>query len=166
MARIPPRCGSQATQLKHPAHHLQPELPKVMRGFGRQGRGHGHVFVTLVRHTEQQLLELGKPSTALGQPAQQLLAQATALRDSTRQRLADAFSAAMSSPAHIRQQSTQLTQGKKRCHAKLVHADDLTLAPIRTGKSHGPAQFGRKPGMVSEPATGLILAHRGPEGHP
>ena len=28
-----------------------------MRGFGRSCRGHGHVFVKLVRHTEQQLLD-------------------------------------------------------------------------------------------------------------
>ena len=49
-----------------------------MRCFGRQCRGQGHVFVKLVRHTEQQLLELGEPITALGQQAQQLLAQATA----------------------------------------------------------------------------------------
>ena len=102
MARIPQRCGRQATKLKQQAQHLHQELTKVMRGFGRQCRGQGHVFVKLVRHTEQQLLELGKPITALGQQAQQLLAQATALSDSTRQRLADAFSAAMSRHAHIR----------------------------------------------------------------
>jgi hypothetical protein len=137
-----------------------------MRSFGRQCRGQGHVFVTLVRHTEQQLLELGKPITALGQQAQQLLAQATALRDSTRQRWVDAFSAAMSSHAQIRTQSTQLTQGKKLCHAKLVNAYDLTIAPILKGKSNCPAQCGRKPGIVSEPATGFIFANRVPEGNP
>ena len=166
MARIPQRCGSQATKLTHQAQHLHQELTKVMRGFGRQCRGHGHVFVKLVRHTEQQLLELGQPITALGQQAQQLLAQATALSDSTRQRLADAFNAALSSHAHIRQQSTQLTHGKKLCHAKLVNAYDLTIAPILKGKSNCPAQFGRKPGIVSEPATGFIFANRVPEGNP
>jgi hypothetical protein len=166
MARLPQRYGSQATKLTHQAQHLHQELTKVMRGFGRQCRGHGHVFVKLVRHTEQQLLALGKPITALGQHAQQLLAQAPALRDSTRQRLAEAFSAAMSNHAHIRQQSTQLTQGKKLCHAKLVNAYDLTIAPILKGKSNCPAQFGRKPGIVSEPATGFIFANRVPEGNP
>jgi hypothetical protein len=122
MARIPQRCGSQATKLTHQAQHLHQELTKVMRGFGRQCRGQGHVFVKLVRHTEQQLLELGKPITALGHQAQQLLAQATALSDSTRKRWDEAFNAAMSSHAHIRKQSPQLTQGKKLCHAKLVNA--------------------------------------------
>ena len=58
-----------------------------MRGFGRQGRGHGHVFVQCVRHTAQQLLELGQPITTLGQQAQQLLTQATALSEATRKRL-------------------------------------------------------------------------------
>ena len=166
MARIPQRCGSQATKLTHQAQHLHQELTKVMRGFGRQCRGQGHVFVKLVRHTEQQLLELGKPITALGHQAQQLLAQATALSDSTRQRWADAFSAALSSHAHIRKQSTQLTQGKNLCHANLVNASDLTIAPILKGKSNCPAQFGRKPGIASDPATGFIFANRVPEGNP
>src|SRR5712692_2237105 len=112
MARLPQRCGSQATKLTPQAQPLHQERTKVLRGCGRQCRGQGHVFVKLVRHTEHQLLELGKPITALGHQAQQLLAQATALSDSTRQRLADAFSTAMSSHAHIRKQSTQLTQGK------------------------------------------------------
>jgi len=137
-----------------------------MRCFGRQCRGHGHVFVKLVRHTEQQLLELGQPITALGQQAQQLLGQATALSDSTRERLADAFNAAMSSHTHIRKQSTQLTQGKKLSHCTIVHAYDPTMAPILKGKSNCPAQFGRKPGLVSEPATGFIFANRVPEGNP
>ncbi len=166
MARIPQRCGSQATKLTHQAQHLHQELTKVMRGFGRQCRGQGHVFVKLVRHTEQQLLELGQPITALGHQAQQLLAQATALSDSTRKRWDEAFNAAMSSHAHIRKQSTQLTQGKKLCHAKLVNAYDLTIAPILKGKSNCPAQFGRKPGIASDPATGFIFANRVPEGNP
>ena len=166
MARIPQRCGSQATKLTHQAQHLHQELTKVMRGFGRQCRGQGHVFVKLVRHTEQQLLELGKPITALGHQAQQLLAQATALSDSTRKRWDEAFNAAMSSHAHIRKQSPQLTQGKKLCHAKLVNAYDLTIAPILKGKSNCPAQFGRKPGIASDPATGFIFANRVPEGNP
>jgi len=166
MARIPQGCGSQAIKLTHQAQHLHQELTKVMRGFGRQCRGQGHVFVKLVRHTEQQLLELGKPITVLGQQAQQLLAQATALRDSTRPRWTDTFSAAMSSHAHIRTPSTQLTHGKKLCHAKLVNAYDLTSAPIRKGQSNCPAQFGRKPGIVSDPATGFLFANRVPEGNP
>jgi hypothetical protein len=166
IARIAQRCSRRTTQVQRQAHSLQQEITKVMRGFGRQCRRHGHVFVKLVRHTEQQLLELGQPITALGQQAQQLLTQATALSDATRKHLAETFNVAMPSHTHIRKQSTQLTQGKKLRHCKLVNAYDLTIAPILTGKSNCPAQFGRKPGIASEPATGFIFATRVPEGNP
>jgi hypothetical protein len=137
-----------------------------MRSFGRQCRGQGQVLGKLVRDTEPQLRQLGEPLAVLGQPAQHLLAQATALRDATRERFAAAFNAAMPRHAHIRQHSTRRTQGQKLRHCKLVQADDLTLAPILKGKSNCPAQFGRKPGIVSAPATGFLLAPRGPEGNP
>src|SRR5712692_2270205 len=160
------QCHSRATKLTSQAHTLHQELKKAMRCFGRQCRGQGHVFVKLVRQTEQKLLALGEPITALGQQAQQLLDQTTALSDSTRERLADTFNTAMSSHTHIRKQSTQLTQGKKLRHCKLVNAYDLTIAPILKGKSNGPAQFGRKPGIASDPATGFIFANRTPQGNP
>ena len=48
----------------------------------------------------------------------------------------------------------------------LVNAYDLTIAPILKGKSNCPAQFGRKPGIMSDPATGFIFANRVPEGNP
>jgi hypothetical protein len=166
MVRIAQRCSRRTTQVQRQAHSLHQELTKVMRGFGRQCRGHGHVFVKVVRHTEQQLLDLGQPITTLGQQAQQLLTQAPALSDATRQRLAEAFNAAMHSHTHIRKQSTQLTQGKQRRHCKLVNAYDLPIAPILKGKSNCPAPFGRKPGIASEPATGFIFATRVPEGNP
>ena len=137
-----------------------------MRGFGRQCRGQGHVFVKLVRHTEQKLLELGAPIPTLGQQAQHLLAQATTLSDVRRTRLTEAFTAALSRHAHIRTQSTRLTHGQKLRHCKLVNAYDLTIAPILKGKSNCPAQFGRKPGIVSDPATGFLFAIRVPEGNP
>jgi DNA-binding transcriptional regulator YdaS (Cro superfamily) len=66
----------------------------------------------------------------------------------------------------IRQQSTPLTQGKTLRHGKLVHAFDLTMAPLMKGKRHCPAQCGRKPGSISEPATGFICAHLTPKGTP
>lgn len=137
-----------------------------MRRFGRQCRGQGQVFVKIVRQTEQQLLTLGEPITALAQQAQQILAQATALRESTRERLASALHAAMDAHARIRAQSTRLTQGKKLRHCKIVNAHDPTIAPILKGKSNCPAQFGRKPGIVSEPATGFIFANVVPQGNP
>jgi hypothetical protein len=39
--------------LTHHAHALHQTLHKVMRGCGRQCRGQGKVFVTLVRQTER-----------------------------------------------------------------------------------------------------------------
>ena len=137
-----------------------------MRRFGRQCRGQGQVFVKLVRQTEQQLLSLGEPIKALAQQAQQVLEQATTLRASTRERLASTLHAAVDAHTHIRTQSTRLTQGKKLRHCKIVNAYDPTIAPILKGKSNCPAQFGRKPGIVSEPATGFIFANVVPKGNP
>jgi hypothetical protein len=48
----------------------------------------------------------------------------------------------------------------------VVNAYDPTIAPIVKGKSNCPAQFGRKPGIISEPATGFIFANLTPEGNP
>ena len=48
----------------------------------------------------------------------------------------------------------------------MVNAYDPTIAPIIKGKSNCPAQFGRKPGIVSEPATGFIFANLVPKGNP
>jgi hypothetical protein len=67
---------------------------------------------------------------------------------------------------HIRTQSKRLTQGKKLRHCKVVNAYDPTIAPIMKGKSNCPAQFGRKPGIVSDPATGFIFANLTPKGNP
>jgi len=137
-----------------------------MRCFGRQCRGQGQVFVKLVRHTEQKLLRLGEPIAALGQQAQYLLAQATTLSDVQRQRGAAALTEALSNHARIRKQSTRLIHGQPLQHCKLVNAYDLTIAPILKGKSNCPVQFGRKPGIASDPATGFIFANRVPEGNP
>src|SRR5499426_3096124 len=137
-----------------------------MRGFGRRCRGQGRVFVTLVRQTEQQLLALGEPIKTLGFKAQEHLEHTVTLGEAQRQRLTLALTTAMSHHEHIRQQSTRLTHGKKLRHCKLVNAYDPTIAPIIKGKSNCPAQFGRKPGIASEPATGFIFATRVPEGNP
>ena len=137
-----------------------------MRGFGRSCRGQGRVFVKLVRQTEQHLLELGEPIKTFGQQANQRLEQTTTLSATQRERFARELRTAMSAHEHIRQQSTRLTQGKKLSHFKLVNAYDPTIAPIVKGKSNCPAQFGRKPGIVSEPATGFIFATLVPPGNP
>ncbi len=67
---------------------------------------------------------------------------------------------------HITTQSQRLTQGKKLAQCKIVNAYDPTIAPILKGKSNCPAQFGRKTGIVSEPASGFIFANRVPAGNP
>jgi hypothetical protein len=72
----------------------------------------------------------------------------------------------MSHHEHIRHQSKRLTQGKQLHHCKLVNAYDPTIAPIIKGKSNCPAQFGRKPGIASEPASGFIFANLVPTGNP
>jgi hypothetical protein len=137
-----------------------------MRGFGRRCRGQGRVFVTLVRQTEQQLLALGEPIKTFGLKAKESLAQTQTLREAQRVRLTLALTTAMGHYDLIRKQSTQLTHGKKLSHWKLVNAYDLTIAPIVKGKSNCPAQFGRKPGLASEPATGFIFANLVPQGNP
>jgi hypothetical protein len=137
-----------------------------MRSFGRRCRGQGRVFVTLVRQTEQQLLALGAPIKTLGLKAKECLEHTITLREAQCRRLTLALTTAMSHHEHIRKQSIRLTHGKKLSHCKLVNAYDLTIAPILKGKSNCPAQFGRKPGIASEPATGFIFATLVPPGNP
>ena len=143
-----------------------PRTQKGLRSFGRQCRGQGRVFVKLVRQTERQLLELGQPIPVLGRQAQQLLEETETLPAVQRERLTRQLRSALAAQAQIRKQSGRLTQGKKLGHCKLVNAYDLTIAPILKGKSNCPAQFGRKPGLMSEPATGFIFATRVPAGNP
>lgn len=137
-----------------------------MRSFGRQCRGQRKVFVTLVRQTEKQLLELGGALTMWTQEAKALLEQAPHLSVVQRGRLQRDLEAASDAHRHIVKQSQRLTQGKKLTQYKIVNAYDPTIAPIIKGKSNCPAQFGRKTGIVSEPATGFIFATRVPEGNP
>ena len=137
-----------------------------MRGFGRSCRGHGQVFVKLVRQTAHQLLALGEPIQTFGLQAQERLAHTIPLSEAQHQRLSLALTTAMSHHEHIRKQSQRLTSGKKLSHCKVVNAYDPTIAPMIKGKSNCPAQFGRKPGIMSDPATGFIFANRVPEGNP
>jgi len=137
-----------------------------MRRFGRQYRGHGKVLVTLVRQTEQQLLQLGSPIAALAQAAQQGLQRASHLAEPQRDRLARHLQAALEAQHAISPQSRRLIQGKRLHRCKIVNAYDETVAPILKGKSNCPAQFGRKPGLLSEPTTGFIFATQVPAGNP
>jgi len=137
-----------------------------MRGFGRQCRGQGKVFVALVRQTEKQLLELGGSLVTWAQEAQTVLSQASQLDEAQRRRLLRDLAAASDAYRHITKQSQRLTQGKPLTQYKIVNAYDPTIAPIIKGKSNCPAQFGRKVGLLSEPASGLIFANRVPQGNP
>ena len=137
-----------------------------MRGFGRQCRGIGQVFVTLVRRTETHLLEMGDQVLPLARAAQADLHGATHLSAEQQARLTTQLTAALEAHHRIAHQSRRLTQGKALAHCKIVNADDPTIAPICKGKSNCPAQFGRKPGILAEPAAGFIFALHLPVGNP
>jgi hypothetical protein len=137
-----------------------------MRRFGRQCRGMGNVLVTLVRQTETRLLEMGAPVLPLAQAAQASLHGATHVSAGQRVRLDTQLTAALEAHHRIARQSRRLTQGKGLAHCKIVNAYDPTIAPICKGKSNCPAQFGRKPGIIAEPAAGFIFAWHLPVGNP
>jgi hypothetical protein len=137
-----------------------------MRRFGRQCRGMSRVFVTLVRQTERQLLESGQLILPLARATQECVHGAPHLSEDQRVRLHTQLTAALEAHHRIEHQSRRLTQGKALPHGKIVNAYDPTIAPICQGKSHGPTQFGRKPGMIAEPAAGFIFALHLPVGNP
>jgi hypothetical protein len=148
------------------AHQLQHDLQKIMCRFGRQCRGMGKVFVTLVRQTETQLLERGHQVLPLARAVQACLHSMTQLSEDQRARLDTQLTAALAAHQQIEHQSRRLTQGKALTHCKIVNAYDPTIAPICKGKSNCPAQFGRKPGIIAEPAAGFIFALHLPVGNP
>jgi hypothetical protein len=160
------QCPVPATTLSTQAHELHQRLQQVMRGVGRQCRGQGKVFVKLVRQTERQLLDLGDSIETWTQQAKDLLHQDPHLGEAQRQRLFRDLEAARDAHRQVVKQSQRLTQGKKLSQCKIVNAYDPTIAPIIKGKSNCPAQFGRKTGILSEPASGFIFANRVPEGNP
>jgi hypothetical protein len=137
-----------------------------MRRFGRQCRGMGKVFVTLVRQTETQLLELGAQVLPLARAAQECLYGALQLSEEQQRRLDTQLTVAIEAHHRIERQSRRLTQGKSLPHYTIVNAYDPTIAPICKGKSNCPAQFGRKPGIIAEPAAGFIFALHLPVGNP
>ena len=137
-----------------------------MRRFGRQCRGTGKVCVTLVRHTETRLLEMGAQVLPLAQAVQDLLHGATHVSADQRARLSTQLTAALDAHHRIARQSRRLTQGKALSHCKIANAYDSTIAPMCKGKSNCPAQFGRKPGIIAEPAAGFIVALHLPVGNP
>jgi len=163
---ITEECTTQGTALQAQAQHLQQDLGKLMRRFGRQCRGMGNVCVTLVRQTETRLLEMGAQVLPLAQAAQEYLHGATHVSADQRARLSTQPTAALDAHHRIEHQSRRLTQGKALSQCKIVNAYDPTIAPICKGKSNCPAQFGRKPGISAEPAAGFIFALHLPVGNP
>jgi hypothetical protein len=137
-----------------------------MRRFGRQCRGQGKIFVSLVRQTETQLLTMGAPVVALAQTARAQIQTATELTEDQRARWDTTLMLALDAHQQIATQSRRLTHGKPLTRCKIVNAYDPTIAPICKGKSNCPTQFGRKPGILGEPATGFVFAARLPVGNP
>jgi hypothetical protein len=166
MARISKQCTGATTTLSTQAGELHQHLQKVMRGFGRQCRGQGKVFVRLVRQTERHLLDLGESIETWTQEAKELLHQNTKLSEMQREHLLRDLEAASDAHRQVVKQSQRFTQGNKLGQCKIVNAYAPTIAPIIKGKSNCPAQFGRTTGILSEPASGFIFAHRVPEGNP
>jgi hypothetical protein len=160
------QCATGGTVLAGRAQQLQHDLQKVMRCFGRQCRGMSQVFVRLVRQTERQGLEIGPQVLPRAGAAQACLHSAPPLPADQRARLDIQRTAALEAHDRIEAQSRRLTQGKALAPYTIVNAYDPPMAPICKGKSHGPAQFGRKPGMIAEPAAGLIFALHLPVGNP
>jgi hypothetical protein len=152
--------------LSQQAQELSQSLHKVMRGFGRQCRGQGKVFVKLVRETERHLFALGDPIEAWSQHARESLYHDRVRSQAQREHLLRELEGTSAAHRHITKQSQRLTQGKKLAHCKIVNAYDPTIAPILKGKSNCPAQCGRKTGIMSEPASGFIFANRVPAGNP
>lgn len=145
---------------------MQRQLAGVMRTFGRSCRGQQKVFVRLVRQTEKQLLTVGHGVGPLALKALLDLYEDTTLAEVSKTQLHRHLQQAASHYECIERQSRQLTQGKKLAHLKLVNAYDPTIAPILKGKSNCPAQFGKKPGLIAEMATGFIFGLHLPPGNP
>jgi hypothetical protein len=122
--------------------------------------------VSLVRQTETQLLTTGAPVVALAQTAQAQLQTAPELTQDQRARWDTTLTLALSAHQQIATQSRRLTNGKPLTRCKIVNAYDPTIAPVCKGKSNCPTQFGRKPGILGEPATGFVFAARLPVGNP
>jgi hypothetical protein len=126
----------------------------------------GQVFVTLGRQTETPWLAMGEQVLPLAWAAQACMHGATQPSEDQRARLGTQLTAALEAHHRIEDQSRRLTPGKAVPDCKIVNADDPTMAPMCQGKRNGPAQFGRKPGLIAEPAAGFICALHLPVGNP
>lgn len=137
-----------------------------MQSFGRQCKGQGKVLLKLVRQTERKLLCVGQQVTPLALLAQDYLQADEKLDDQKQAYLNNQLLTAIGAHQPIEKQSRRLVRGKALCHSKIVNAYDGTIAPIVKGKSNCPAQFGKKPGIIAEMASGFIFAFHLPQGNP
>ena len=156
-----------------------------MRTFGRKCRGNGKVYLNLVRETENRLLKQGSQVVPLAlcaclrathRQAQMHLQRDIHIEAAQQERLMYKLDEALEAHQHIEKQSRQLVNGKKLDHCKIVNAylpvrhrtqtGDPTIAPIKKGKSNCPCQFGKKPGIIAEMATGFTFGFHLPQGNP
>jgi hypothetical protein len=137
-----------------------------MRRFGRQCRGIGKVFVALGRQTARHLLARGEPVLPVAQAARAHVSDVPQLSGDPRAHLDTQLATALKAHQRSASQARRLTRGQAVRHGKIVNADDPTIAPICTGKSNCPTQFGRTPGIIAEPAAGFIFALPLPGGNP
>jgi hypothetical protein len=103
---------------------------------------------------------------ALVHTAQAQVQRATELTEDQRARWDTTLTLALVTHQQVATQSRRLTHGKPLTRCKIVNAYDPTIAPICKGKSNCPTQFGRKPGLIAEPATGFVFAVHLPVGNP
>lgn len=137
-----------------------------MRAFGRTCRGVHRVLLQVVRQTERRLLDVGYPVGPLCLSAFLHLYEDASLEQAHRERLQEKLGRATQHYELIEVQSRRLVNGKKLSHPKIVNAYDPSIAPIVKGKSNCPTQFGKKPGLVAEMATGFIFGLHLPQGNP
>jgi hypothetical protein len=137
-----------------------------MRSFGRQCRGQGKVFVTLVRQTEKPLLDVGQQVLPLARTAQERLRSAGHRTEAQRAHMDTKRKEALAAHQRIAPQSRRLTTGKPLTQCTIVNAYDLTMAPMLKGKSNCPAPFGKNPGIIAEMASGFTFALHLPVGNP
>lgn len=138
----------------------------MMRRFGRSCSGKRKVYVSLVRDTERQLLNVGQGVCALAVSVYLDLQKICLVEEHLQEGLERKLNQAIENHKLIEQQSRRLVNGKELPQAKIVNAYDATLAPIKKGKSNCPTQFGRKPGVIAEVATNFIFGLHLPQGNP
>jgi hypothetical protein len=124
------------------------------------------VLLSLVRQTEKKLLGAGHQVLPLALLAQDYLQADEELDGQKQAYLNNQLLTAIGAHQPIEKQSRRLVRGKSLSHCKIVNAYDLTIAPILKGKSNCPAQFGKKPGIIAEMASGFIFAFHLPRGNP